>query len=223
MQCPGQDNRYWAGSEVFNSPCSHCGHQIEFFKDDSQRKCPQCGHKALNPKIDFGCASYCQYAEQCLGSMPPEILAQQKNLFKDRLTIEVKRQMISDDEGYNLAIKRADYGEILCKHENCDMAVILTSALLSKVEDPQETLNKLKAKEELVDQVITLLNNTEQLNEEDKQLGVVFHDVCLLADMEQGNRTTVSLEEFQTTSGEEEGKKLLAQQETANPHVSSTV
>ncbi len=216
MQCPGQDNRYWAGKEVFESPCLHCGHKIEFFKDDSQRTCPQCGNKVLNPKIDFGCASYCQYAEQCLGSMPPEILAKQGNLFKDRLTIAVKRQMISDDAGYNIATKRADYGEILCKLENGDMAVILTTALLSKIDSPEEILITLKAKEELVDQVTALLNNKEQLNEENKNLRDIFHDACLLADIDSGNRSTVSLDEFQTTSGEEEGKKLLSQQETAS-------
>jgi len=216
MQCPGQDNRYWAGSEVFDSSCPKCGHKIEFFKDDSQRACKHCGYKALNPKIDFGCASYCQYAEQCLGSMPPEILAKQENLFKDRLTIEVKRQMISDDEGFNLVKKRADYGEILCKQENSDMAVILTSALLSKIENPQETLDKLKAKEELVDQVSTLLNRTGQQNNVDKDLSAVFHDACLLADIDSGNRIGVSLEEFQTTGGEEQGKQLLAEQETTN-------
>lgn len=216
MQCPGQDNRYWAGKEVFNSPCLHCGHEIEFFKDDSHRTCPNCGHKVLNPKIDFGCASYCQHAEQCLGSMPPEILASQENLFKDRLTIAVKRRMISDDEGFNLAKKRAEYGEILCKQENGDMAVILTSALLSKIENPEEILTPLKAKEELVDQVTTLLNNREQPNEKNKPFWAIFHDACLLANIDSGNRTAVSFEEFQTSSGEEAAKKLLEQQETAN-------
>ena len=38
MKCPGQDSRYWSGEDVFETKCPHCGHSVEFFKDDSQQK-----------------------------------------------------------------------------------------------------------------------------------------------------------------------------------------
>jgi hypothetical protein len=41
--------------------------------------------------MDFGCASYCKYAEQCLGELPPELLAQRDDLLKDRVAVEMKR------------------------------------------------------------------------------------------------------------------------------------
>ena len=68
MRCPGQDTQFWDSSAVFEVKCPNCGGEVEFFKDDTMRKCPHCGHKFLNPKMDFGCAAYCQYAEQCLGN-----------------------------------------------------------------------------------------------------------------------------------------------------------
>ena len=109
MQCPGQDNRYWDGEAVFEAPCPHCGNELEFFKDDSQRSCKQCGKRVLNPRIDFGCAAYCSHAEQCLGSMPPELLAKQKNLFKDKLSIAVRKQLIGREELYKKATNQSQY------------------------------------------------------------------------------------------------------------------
>lgn len=208
MQCPGQDNRYWGGDEVFESPCPHCGNEIEFFKDDSQRTCGKCGRKVLNPKIDFGCAAYCQHAEQCLGSLPPEILAQQGNLFKNRLDIEVRKQMTSDDQGYELVSKRAAFGETLCREEKGDMPVILASSLLSKIDDPKKILTKMNAKDSLVAGINNLLITKNPQSNEEKQSSAIFHDACLLADIEQGSET-ITLDDFQTQTGKSEGKKLL--------------
>ena len=208
MQCPGQDNRYWGGSEVFESPCPHCGNDIEFFKDDSQRTCSKCGHKVLNPKIDFGCASYCQHAKQCLGSMPPEILAKQENLFKDRLNIEVRKQMTGDEQGYELVGKRAKFAEILCREENGNMPALLASTLLSKVDGPLDILTRMKAKESLVEEVDTLLHGKDLQSDEEKQSSAIFHDACLLADIETDGES-VSLDDFQTQTGKSEGEKLL--------------
>ena len=67
MRCPGQDTRFWKPGAIFEVPCPKCGRMVEFFKDESTRRCKQCGHKIINPKMDFGCAAYCKYAAQCLG------------------------------------------------------------------------------------------------------------------------------------------------------------
>ncbi|MBW2015074.1 MAG: phosphohydrolase, partial [Deltaproteobacteria bacterium] len=70
MKCPGQDSRYWKPEAIFKAKCPKCGHNVEFFKDDTTRKCDKCGHKFANPKMDFGCAAYCQFAEECIGTLP---------------------------------------------------------------------------------------------------------------------------------------------------------
>ena len=91
MKCPGQDSRYWKPGAIFETQCPQCGADLEFFKDDTTRNCKKCGHRIVNPKMDFGCASYCPYAEQCLGALPPELMAQKEDLLKDRVAIEMKR------------------------------------------------------------------------------------------------------------------------------------
>lgn len=117
MQCPGQDSRYWDGAAVFEADCPKCGAAIEFFKDDNSRKCGSCGHKALNPRIDFGCASYCPYASQCLGELPPELLAKKQGLLKERVAIEMKRYFANDFKriGHATRVERLvkEIGELL--------------------------------------------------------------------------------------------------------------
>ncbi len=71
MRCPGQDPRYWTGSEVFEVPCPRCGHSVELFRDETSVRCPKCRHRFRNPKLDLSCAQWCAHAEQCLGTAPP--------------------------------------------------------------------------------------------------------------------------------------------------------
>ncbi|MBU0988547.1 MAG: hypothetical protein KKH68_14950 [Proteobacteria bacterium] len=81
MKCPGQDSRYWKPGSIFETKCPQCGHKVEFFKDDTARRCEKCSHRFVNPQMDFGCASYCQFAEQCIGELPPEALAQKEDYY----------------------------------------------------------------------------------------------------------------------------------------------
>jgi ribosomal protein S27E len=67
LRCPGQDQRYWKPDDIFEVKCPECGGAVEFFKDEPQLKCRNCGRIVVNPKIDVGCAQWCQYAKLCLG------------------------------------------------------------------------------------------------------------------------------------------------------------
>jgi hypothetical protein len=69
VRCPGQDQRYWKPDDIFEVKCAGCGRPVEFFKDEPKLKCKGCGRIVPNPKIDLGCAEWCQYAEQC---KPPQ-------------------------------------------------------------------------------------------------------------------------------------------------------
>ncbi|MCP4665624.1 MAG: phosphohydrolase, partial [Deltaproteobacteria bacterium] len=109
MKCPGQDSRYWKPGAIFDAKCPKCGNEVEFFKDDTTRLCKNCGHRFLNPGMDFGCASYCQYAEQCIGNLPPELIAQKENLLKDRVAIEMKRYFKQDFKRIGHATRVARY------------------------------------------------------------------------------------------------------------------
>jgi len=67
MKCPGQDSRYWDLNSIFEVPCPVCRNNVEFFKDDIKRRCPNCGNALFNPKLDLGCAKNCPSAEFCVG------------------------------------------------------------------------------------------------------------------------------------------------------------
>jgi len=67
-QCPGQDKRFWKPEDIFENPCPRCGRPIEFWKDDPRRRCTHCGTVAANPRFDTGCAKWCRFARECLGS-----------------------------------------------------------------------------------------------------------------------------------------------------------
>ena len=67
LRCPGQDQRFWKGEEIFEVACPRCGKSLEFFKDEVKLKCSKCGSVVFNPKTDLGCVQWCNYAKQCLG------------------------------------------------------------------------------------------------------------------------------------------------------------
>jgi len=67
QQCPGQNTMFWRPEDIYDVPCPHCNHAVEFFKTDLKRTCSHCGEKILNPKVNFSCAEWCEHAEECLG------------------------------------------------------------------------------------------------------------------------------------------------------------
>jgi len=68
--CPGQDTTFWKPGDIFEIPCVKCGFLVEFFKDDARRRCPNCGHTIQNPRLNQGCANWCEHAGECLGFDP---------------------------------------------------------------------------------------------------------------------------------------------------------
>jgi len=176
MKCPGQDTQYWQPGAIFEVKCPKCGGDVEFFKDDTTRKCMKCGHRFLNPNMNFGCASYCRFAEQCIGSISPGMMAQREDLLKDRVAIEMKRYFKQDFKRIGHAGRVARYAEQLGKDLNGDMAVILSAAYLhdigikesekkynssaagyQELEGPpvaREILDKLGARKDLAEKVL---------------------------------------------------------------------
>jgi HD superfamily phosphodiesterase len=203
MKCPGQDSRYWSGEDVFESNCKHCGNPIEFFKDDSQQKCWKCGHKMLNPNIDFGCAAYCPHAEQCLGSMPPEQVAKQGNLFKDRVALAMRKYLANDSKRIEHAIYVAQHAEIIGKDEQGSNPMVImaaaylhdigiknaekkynsSSAKYQHLEGPpvaREILTKLKAEPPLIEEVCDIIGHHHAPQENDTINFKVIFDADLI-------------------------------------------
>jgi HD domain len=214
MKCPGQDSRYWKPGAIFEARCPKCGNDIEFFKDDTTRLCKKCGHRLVNPEMDFGCASYCQYAEQCVGSLPPELLAQKENLLKDRVAIEMKRYFKQDFKQIGRATRVARYAEKIGKKEGGNLAVVLTAAYLydmgtKEAEVTQQRtgagsshgraegssvarqiLTKLGAREELVEEVCHIVARDRRPQPGDSVNDRVVYDADVIANLEEREKDT---------------------------------
>lgn len=134
MKCPGQDMQYWRDDAIFEVPCPQCDTLVEFYKDDTSRKCPKCEHRFVNPKLDFGCASYCQFAEQCLGTLPEDFLGSREDLLKDKVAVLLKRHLKTDFKRIRRATDLARIGENICKKEGGNLAVILCASYLYQID-----------------------------------------------------------------------------------------
>lgn len=207
MKCPGQDSRYWKPDAIFEVRCPQCGAEVEFFKDDTTRRCKKCGHKFLNPDMDFGCASYCKFAEQCIGNLPPELIAQKEDLLKDRVAIEMKRYFKQDFKRIGHASRVARYAEKIGMKEGGNLAVILTSAYLHDIgikeaerkyqstaaryqeeEGPpiaREILSKLGTREEIIEEVTDIIGHHHHPRPEETVNFRVLYDADLITNLEE--------------------------------------
>ena len=203
MKCPGQDTQYWNQEAIFETPCPECGQEMEFFKDDTTRRCPGCGKKIVNPKMDFGCASYCQFAEQCLGTLPEEFVSQREDLFKDRVAVEMKRHYGSDFKRIGRATRVARYAETLGKKEQGNLAVILCAAYLNGMDSPEAPgqaralMEKLGADEPLTSAVCEVLDQIrDRVGEMDINTRVVQDAVTLERMADCDGKAQVDLSEM---------------------------
>lgn len=136
MKCPGQDSRFWKPEDVFEIQCLKCGRVIEFFKDDVKRKC-RCGEEIVNPRLDFGCAQWCEYGEQCIGVIPQELQELKKELekgrFKEKFSQAMKKYFGKDVKRISHAQKVARFAEEMVKKEGGNPLVVLGSAYLHDI------------------------------------------------------------------------------------------
>jgi hypothetical protein len=155
VKCPGQDTRFWKAEDIFTVECPKCGAEIEFFKDDTRRRCAWCGHLFYNPKIELGCAEYCQYADKCV----PELMAERRAMatFRERLKERVSARLGSEaaprlEQALGLA---AD----LLKAEGGDPKVVFAAVLLAEVltEEAAGLLTELGTEPEIAAQILAVL------------------------------------------------------------------
>ncbi len=210
MKCPGQDMQYWDSGAIFEASCPKCEHQVEFYKDDTTRKCGHCGHRFVNPKMDFGCAAYCKYAEQCLGTLPEEFIGSQDNLLKDKVAVEIKRFYKTDFKLISRVSRIAHHAERIGKEEGGNLGIILCAAYLNDIgssraeekydsQEPEiikresleiatDILTRLGANEQVLEEVCRLLktHNTEEA--ENVRENMILSDAQRTALLEEENK-----------------------------------
>lgn len=215
MKCPGQDTRYWKGKDIYEAECPRCGAEVEFFKDDTTRICSACGHRFLNPGMDFGCAAYCPHAVQCIGNLPPELVSQRENLLKDRVAVEMKRYFQKDFKRIGHATRVARYAEEIGKQEAPEgLGVILCSAYLHDIgiheaqrkhnstaaryqeeEGPpiaRSILETAGAQEALIDEVCDIVGHHHHPREDETINFKALYDADLITNLEENEKNNNS-------------------------------
>ncbi len=231
MKCPGQDTRYWKYGDVFESGCPYCGETIEFFKDDPSRLCKACGKRVVNPKMDFGCAAYCKFAEQCLGALPEEFREKRAELLKDRVAKEVKALYGQDFKGIGHVMRTARYAERIAKSLGVPLGVVLSAAYLHELpsQDAKGTprkeetahsgvksadqarviLENMSAGKEFVEEVLGLIEELNNPKEQGTDAFKALSDAHLLAMFEEDVKTKgLDLDRVFRVLLTEEGKKI---------------
>jgi len=183
MKCPGQDTRFWKPDDIFVAECPKCGAEIEFFKDDARRRCAWCGHMFYNPKIELGCAEWCQYAEKCVPDLVKAKKAAQN--FKDLLSEMARSDLEGNPAAWDRTAKGVAYAQDLLKSEGGDPKVVLAAVLLHRVgpDKAREFLAELETEPEIVEAVLELLTGQGAERDLNRQ---VFQDVMTLPEEKPG-------------------------------------
>lgn len=196
MKCPGQDMQYWTAEAIYEVDCPKCGKAVEFYKDDTTRSCNHCSHRFVNPRMDFGCAAYCKFAEQCIGTLPEEFVGAQDNLLKDKVAVEMKRYYKTDFKRIGHLSRIAGHAEKIGKQEGVNLAVVLCAAYLKDIErDTKENhnsadniLESLGAKEEIRKEVCTLIEAYRTGKKEASKEAESLADAASIALLEERNK-----------------------------------
>ncbi len=186
MKCPGQDMQYWKDDAIFEVNCPECDAVIEFYKDDTSRKCHKCEHRFVNPKLDFGCASYCKFAEQSLGTLPENFLGSREDLLNDKVAVLLKRHLKTDFKRIREATELARLGENICKKEGGNLAVVLCSSYLHQIDKPvaDSILAEAGASEPLCDTIYETLSPQSLSTTSPVETQIVADAILLQAHLE---------------------------------------
>ena len=212
MRCPGQDTRFWRPEDIFEVSCPQCGKKVEFFKDEVRRRC-RCGHEIVNPRVGFGCASWCPYAEQCVGTLPEEAKAnrngEERESLKNRIGLEMKKYFGTDFKRVKHALKVARYAEALLKAEGGDPLVVLAAAYLhdigiheaekkhgspagpyQEIEGPplaRAILQRLHVSPPLIDEICDIIGHHHSPRREETINFQILYEADALVNMEEEN------------------------------------
>ncbi len=173
MKCPGQDSRYWKQSAIFEVKCPECGNEMEFFQDDAWRRCNKCGYRLQNPRMNFGCAEYCPYAIQCVGSLPSKALGMEMEApLKDRVAVAVKRFLRGNFARIAQAVRTARYVEETADTEGLEYPALVISACFMPLMDKLVREEKALPENAMqnVDAILEDVNADRELAENVKKL-----------------------------------------------------
>ena len=197
--------QYWTAEAIYEVDCPECTKAVEFYKDDTTRSCGHCGHRFVNPKMDFGCAAYCKFAEQCIGTLPEEFVGTQDNLLKDKVAVEMKRYYKTDFKRIGHLSRIARHAEKIASQEGVNLAIVLCAAYLKDIDsdssEDQTTaemiLENLGANEEIRREVCALIEALKSGQRDGSREAQSLADADSIALLEErNNELAIDEEQF---------------------------
>jgi len=229
-KCPGQDTRFWKPNDVYAVECPKCGNSVEFFKDDIRRRCQNCGHMFINPKLNLGCARWCQFADQCVGAIG-------KEEFKEIITLAMKEHLGGDTERIENALKLGRFAEDILEKEEGNPKVVIAAAILYDIgvhevgekskrakESNQEKdslpivrgiLDRSGSKDEVIEEVCQIIESHHRPEKIDNLNGKIVYDAVRLVNLKgkydiddkEGLKKIIN-EDFFTTAGKKMAEEI---------------
>jgi hypothetical protein len=135
-KCPGQDMSNWKFDDIFEVECACCGAALEFFKDETRRRCKSCGAMIMNPRIEQGCAQWCAAAEQCMGKKKRNVQsgeAKSAASVRGKMIAAMKQVFGADTRRIAHALKVLEYAEEIMRGQGVDEAVVVAAAALHDI------------------------------------------------------------------------------------------
>lgn len=208
--CPGQDTMFWTPGDIFEIPCAECGFFVEFFKDDAKRRCPRCGHQIRNPKLNVGCAQWCEHAKDCLGFDPKEAVRltdKEEKALVDSLISAMKQKFGEDQKRIAHALMVLERAQEIMIKEGGEPRVVLAAAVLHDIgiheaerkynstagryhqkEGPpvaREILSTLGAGEALIGEVCDIVGHHHHPRDEETLSFKIVYDADLIVNLEE--------------------------------------
>ncbi|MFC1678293.1 phosphohydrolase [Patescibacteria group bacterium] len=185
MQCPGQDTKFWSADAIFEVKCPECGHEVEFFKDDPSRKCKKCGYRFINPKLDFGCAAYCPFAQQCIGNLPQGVVIKNGDLLKNKVALAAKHYFGKNFALIGHATRTARLAEQISQKENANLAIVIIASYLHdiNIREVATILNRLEVNKTTITEVCDIIFRLDSAQEDESINFKVVSDACTLDKM----------------------------------------
>ncbi len=175
QKCPGQDTRYWKPEDISERNCPYCGKPIEFFKTDIRAKCPGCGRKVANPSFNLGCAEWCAYAKECLGTDMSEVVPRK---FRAIVMDDLDRLFENLPDELAVIKERMNQGELWCREREINPLPLLTAFVLIRaaehglIDDAgkhlQHYVNDMGLPPPIADNAYTLVKKIEDMKAEGK-------------------------------------------------------
>jgi len=183
-RCPGQDQRFWKPDDIFETECPHCGVPIEFWKDEPSLKCPECSKLVVNPKLDLGCATWCQYSEQCLGTM-----SSNDDILCKRLIREARQFFGRDERRMDRTLQIFRNAQEIAATTDADSRLVNAAAILIDVEDMstcRDMLFRCGVTDDVAERVCEIVTQLHHGSREDSAEARIVSDAIGRAEAGQG-------------------------------------